>query len=101
MSTPRGFNPIGESAPGLPRHDASLPGHVPGSFAPDPGQQQSWAPNPIGSGFPGALWVGRAFIVFFIYLTLPVQLALYPVAGAPGLLCGWATFHTFRGLGIG
>ena len=38
MNTPRGYNPVGDSAPGLPRHDAPLPGHVPGQYTPIGGE---------------------------------------------------------------
>jgi hypothetical protein len=90
MDTPRGYNPVGQSAPGLPHHDAPLPGHVPGQATPI-GGAQDWAPRTgyFGPGIGAAgIWFARIFMVFAIYLTLPLQIALYPIAGAAGLLVG-------------
>ena len=97
MSYPQGFNPVGEHAPGLPRHDAPLPGHAPSSYTPAP-YQDSPAPT-YGSytgsssytgysGYAGAgspafgIWSGRFIMVCAIAITLPVQIVLYPIAGA-------------------
>jgi len=95
MDTPRGFNPVGQSAPGLPRHDAPLPGHVPG--APSLPLGGGDAPTPANGGFntaytgPGLpLWVtqpiARFFFFLWVYLFAPVVAALYPIAGAAGLV---------------
>lgn len=105
MNTPRGYNPIGQSAPGLPRHDAPLPGHVSGqSAAPGIGGAASATPFglPTGGGyFPGAIWFGRGFLLVLTYLGLPVLIPLYPIAGAPALLAGWIAHSMLRGGGMG
>jgi hypothetical protein len=90
MNTPRGFNPIGESAPGLPRHDAPLPGHVPGGPSqPLGGSDPSWTPPTsayTGPGLPAWLAkpIARCAFFLWVYLTAPLQAALYPIAGATG-----------------
>jgi len=95
MDMPRGFNPVGQSAPGLPRHDAPLPGHVPG--APSLPLGGGDAPTPANGGFntaytgPGLpLWVtqpiARFLFFLWVYLFAPVVAALYPIAGAAGLV---------------
>lgn len=114
MNTPRGYNPIGQSAPGLPRHDAPLPGHVPGAPSPqigggDAGWQRGGSgggglnPAYTGPGLP--MWltkpIMRLFFFIGVYLTAPVQAALYPIAGV-GALLGAGVLYTFaRVLGAG
>jgi len=102
MDTPRGYNPVGQSAPGLPRHDAALPGHVPGQYEPV-GGADNWAPR-VGYSGPGigaaGVWLTRIFVVFAIYLTLPIQVALYPIAGAPALLVGAAIYVASRTMDV-
>jgi hypothetical protein len=105
MNTPRGFNPVGESAPGLPRHDAPLPGHVPGQATPTPTQPENWSPS-AGYRDPGfspafGKWSGRVIMVCAIYLTLPLQVALYPIAGAAGVLAGFVVYIGLSGSGMG
>ena len=94
MNTPRGYNPVGESAPGLPRHDAPLPGHVPGQYTPTDGGND-WSPS-VGyrSGVRAKVrhLVWALILVGAVYLTLPIQVALYPIAGAAGLLVGGAFY---------
>ena len=95
MNIPRGYNPVGESAPGLPRHDAPLPGHVPGQYTPTDGGND-WSPS-VGYRDPGfgpkfGIWSGRLIFAGAVYLTLPIQVALYPIAGAAGLLVGGAFY---------
>ena len=115
METPRGYNPVGESAPGLPRHDAPIPGHVPGPYIPidvgydsmggdfnaptgggnrfsAAGLNTSYTGPGLGEGF--GKWSCRVFMVFITYLTLPLQLALYPFAGMPALAVGYFVFHS-------
>jgi peptidoglycan/LPS O-acetylase OafA/YrhL len=112
MNTPRGYNPVGESAPGLPRHDAPLPGHVPGQYTPIGGGDEwsssvggnNWSPS-VGYRDPGfspafGIWSGRIIMVCAIYLTLPIQLGLYPIAGAVGLAAGAAAYVTLNGSGM-
>ncbi len=103
MDTPRGYNPIGQSAPGLPRHDAPLPGHVPGAPSQqiggsDPGWQRPGGLNPAytGPGLPAgfAKPVMRLAFFFWVYLTGPVEAALYPIAGV-GALIGAALLAGF------
>src|SRR5438034_6945046 len=50
MSYPQGFNPVGEHAPGLPRHDAPLPGHAPSGYTPTPYQD---SPAPTCGSYTG------------------------------------------------
>jgi len=109
METPRGYNPVGQSAPGLPRHDAPLPGHVPGQYTPIGGDifgSTGGAGNEFGSGGfntsytgPGlgdgfGRWSARVFMAVTTYLTLPLQLVLYPIAGIPAFGVGYYIFHT-------
>jgi hypothetical protein len=109
LSNPLGYNPIGESAPGLPRHDKPLPGHVPGQYAPIGGDGfggGGYAPtgggnSPSSGGFndayAGSSWFGtwsaRAIMAFITYLTLPVQMALYPLAAMPAFAVGYYVLH--------
>jgi hypothetical protein len=107
MNTPRGFNPMGESAPGLPRHDAPLPGHVPGSPSqPLGGSESSWTPTNTayaGSGLPGWLTkpIARCMFFLWMYLTAPLQAALYPIAGAAGLAGAGLLYVLARAAGGG
>lgn len=94
MDGPQGFNPVGEHAPGLPRHDKGLPGHVPGTPPAVIGgdADEAWPPH-VGTGNPGfppgfGEWAGRIFVLVAMFITLPVQVALYPVAGLCGLAAG-------------
>jgi hypothetical protein len=110
MDTPRGYNPVGQSAPGLPHHDAPLPGHVPGT----PSQLLGGAdaPSPANGGFNTAYtgpglpdWATKPFIRFafflWVYLTAPVEAALYPIAGAAGLVGAGLFYLLARMMGGG
>jgi hypothetical protein len=105
MSTPQGYNPIGQHAPGLPRHDAQLPGHVSGTQFPNigGGGDEAWQPgaNYAGVDFPPwfGLWSGRFALWFAMYLTVPVQIALYPIAGAAALVAGGFAYLLFSAMG--
>jgi hypothetical protein len=104
MSTPRGHNPVAESAPGLPRHDAPPQGHAPGqSTKPGMSGDASAAPwrLPTGGYFPGAIWFGRGFLLVLSYVGLPVLIALYPIAGAPALAAGWNAHTVLHQAGMG
>jgi hypothetical protein len=101
MSYPQGFNPVGEHAPGLPRHDAPLPGHAPSGYTPTPDQDSpaptygSYTGNATyaGAGSPAfGIWSGRFIMVCAIAITLPVQIVLYPIAGTAGLAAGAAAY---------
>lgn len=96
MSTPQGYNPVGQSAPGLPRHDAGLPGHVSGSQFANIGGGEEWTQTgPRGDpGLPPAfgIWSGRVILYATMYILLPVQMALYPIAGAAALTAGTVTY---------
>jgi hypothetical protein len=91
MNEPRGFNPVGDPAPNLPRHDDGLPGHVPGTpFANiGGGADDTWAPSAgyRDPNFPSWFgeWFGRVILFVAMFITLPVQVALYPVAGMCGI----------------
>ena len=101
MSTPRGHNPVAESAPGLPRHDAPPQGHAPGqSTAPGMGGNAPWR-LPTGGYFPGAIWFGRGFLLVLSYVGLPALIALYPIAGAPALAAGWIAHTLLHRTGMG
>ncbi|HEY4339852.1 MAG TPA: hypothetical protein VGM97_07895 [Steroidobacteraceae bacterium] len=102
-NTPRGYNPIGQSAPGLPRHDVQIPGHVSGG----PSQPLGGADpsGPAGGGFNTAYtgpglpdWatkpIGRFLFFGWMYLTAPVEAAMYPIAGIAGLV-GAGVFYLF------
>jgi hypothetical protein len=96
MNTPRGFNPVGDHAAGLPRHDAPLPGHVPGQYTNTGGGSQDWSPS-VGYRDPGfgpgfGLWSARIIMYCAIYLSVPVQMALYPIAGAVALVAGGGAY---------
>jgi hypothetical protein len=110
MDTPRGYNPVGQSAPGLPRHDAPLPGHVPGGPSLHLGGAD--APSPGNGGFntaytgPGLpAWATQPFIRFafflWVYLTAPVEAALYPIAGVAGLVGAGLFYLLARMMGGG
>jgi hypothetical protein len=103
MSSPLGYNPIGQSAPGLPRHDAPLPGHVAGAYTPIGGAVDYSSPSPVyrGGGFvagsygpPSAftLWLARIFAFFATWITLPLAMTLYPLAGLVALAVGTASY---------
>ena len=106
MNEPRGFNPVGEHAPGLPRHDAPLPGHVPGQYNPGSGDDSASAGGAPFRYQPGApvlgerflaKWVAPLFVLGFIYLTVPVQMVLYPLAGAAALVTAGPVYLLFGG----
>jgi hypothetical protein len=108
MSYPQGFNRVGEHAPGLPRHDAPLPGHAPSGYTPISSEDSS-APT-YGSytgnahyadpGFSPAfgIWSGRIIMLGAIAVTLPLQVALYPIAGTVGLVAVAAAYLAHVGL---
>jgi hypothetical protein len=104
VSTPQGYNPVGQSAPGLPRHDGPLPGHVPGQYQPSADTAQpdaNWSPS-VGYRDPGfspgfGLWSARIIMFCAVWITLPVQMALYPIAGVVGLVAGVVVYRVFGG----
>ena len=89
-----GFNPVGEHAPTLPRHDAPLPGHVPGAPPVNTasGTHDASSANVAygASNLPPwfGVWFGRVVVLVVMFITLPVQVALYPVAGICGVALG-------------
>jgi hypothetical protein len=110
MNTPRGYNPIGESAPGLPRHDAALPGHTPGSPSQPLGGADPSGPGNggfntayTGPGLPA--WFAKPIVRFaffvWMYLTAPIEAALYPIAGAAGLAGAGLFYLLARAVGGG
>ena len=105
MSDPLGYNPIGQSAPGLPRHDAPLPGHVGGSYTPIGGAAEYSSPAPSYRGSYGgggyaysgppsafATWLARIFAFFATWVTLPLAMMLYPLAGVVAVVVGTAGY---------
>ena len=111
MSTPQGYNPIGQFAPGLPRHDGSLPGHVPGQYMPPADMSGStqpdtnWSPS-VGYRDPGfspgfGLWSARIIMLCAVWISLPLQMGLYPLAGAVGLAAGFIVFAAIGGASTG
>lgn len=89
METSRGYNPVGQSAPGLPCHDAPLPGHVPGQYNPIGGDSfGSMSGGQAGGGDyvhrpadPGlgdwfGKWSARVFMAFATYLSIPPDWAV-------------------------
>ena len=104
MSTPQGYNPIGQHAPGVARHDAPLQGHVPGTPFPNigGGSDEAWPPPVSGGGvaFPPWFgeWYGRIVLIATMYLTLPLQIAFYPIAGVVGVAAGGVTYLVFGSL---
>jgi hypothetical protein len=108
MNEPRGFNPVGDHAPGLPQHDRRLPGHVPSEYTPL-GESQ-----PIDSGIPmrqaytgpalpmfNSPWFARCAFFGWVYLTAPIEAALYPIAGVAALAGAGAGYVLGRLLGGG
>ena len=100
------FNPVGQSAPGLPRHDAPLPGHVPGQYNPIGGSDDFGSAGGgfnvyRGQGLGSGIWSTRVIMAFATYLTLPMQLVLYPIAAMPAFGAGYFIFHTRLATGVG
>jgi hypothetical protein len=46
-----------------------------------------------GLGEAFGKWSTRIFMAFFTYLTTPVLMVLYPIAGAPALFVGYQVLH--------
>jgi len=94
VSTPQGYNPIGQHAPGVARHDAPLPGHVAGTPFPNigGGADEAWQPHVYNgaANFPPWFgeWSGRLILWCAMYLTVPLQMALYPIAGIAAVVAG-------------
>ena len=93
MNEPRGFNPVGDHAPGLPQHDRRLPGHVPSANAPVGENQQIDGGMPLRQAYTGPAlpifmspWFARCAFFGWVYLTAPIEAGLYPIAGAAGIL---------------
>jgi hypothetical protein len=112
MNTPLGHNPIGQHAAGLPRHDAGLPGHVPGMPTAQLGGGGAAFPTAGGGGAGGVYGGGvlpdsitrpLARCIFFgwVYLTAPLQAALYPMAGLAGAAGAGLLYLYARMLGGG
>src|ERR1051325_9905162 len=101
MNEPRGYNPVGDHAAGLPQHDRGLPGHVSGSAFPNiGGGEEAWSPTPANAGnapYPEGFgnWSARVILYVTMYLTLPLQVALYPIAGAAGVGAGLVFYLLF------
>lgn len=108
MNEPRGFNPVGDHAPGLPQHDRRLPGHVPSGYAPigeslpiDNGilKRQAYT----GPALPifNSPWFARCAFFGWVYLTTPIEAGLYPIAGAAGILGAGLGYFLARMFGGG
>jgi hypothetical protein len=105
---PLGFNPVGEHAPGLPQHDKPLPGHVSGAQtliggddAGSDGGVASYKTGDPGLPLGFGVWSGRVILVVVTYLTLPIQLGLYPIAGVLAFIAGYIVFHANLATGVG
>jgi hypothetical protein len=109
METPRGYNPVAQPAPGLPRHDAPLPGHAPIQFDPLVNSDTfGWTANGYNVNYRGpglgdafGKWSCRFIMAFITYLILPMQLVLYPVAGMPAFAAGYFIDHAGLAAGAG
>jgi hypothetical protein len=82
-----------------------VPGHVSGTPFPNigGGTDEAWPPPGAGGGavnFPPWFgeWYGRIVLVATMYLTLPLQIALYPVAGVAGVAAGGVFYLLFGSL---
>ena len=107
MNEPRGFNPVGDHAPGLPQHDRRPPGHVPSEYAPI-GESQPDYGIPARQAYTGPAlpmfnnpWFLRCAFFGWVYLTAPIEAGLYPIAGAAGILGAAIGYFLARMLGGG
>lgn len=108
MNEPRGFNPVGDHAPGLPQHDRRLPGHVPSAYAPigdsqpiDDGSLRRQAYTGPALPIFNSPWFIRCFFFGWVYLTAPIEAGLYPIAGAAGALGAAIGYFLARAQGGG
>src|SRR5262249_36664124 len=59
-----------------------------------------WYRDPgFGPGF--GRWCGRILMIFTVWLTVPLQMALYPIAGAAALVAALPVYAVLRAAGIG
>src|ERR1700722_15303393 len=100
MNEPRGFNPVGDHAPGLPQHDRRLPGHVPSAYTPIGDSQQIDDGIAMRQAYTGPAlpifqspWFARCAFFGWVYLTAPIEAGLYPIAGEAGILCNSVGYH--------
>ena len=106
MSSPLGYNPIGESAPGLPQHDRGLPGHVPSPYTPISSPDTTSYGRSYGGSAGGAVAYGppsamgrllaRVFAAVVLWALLPRWSALYPLVTGAGLVAGGVMFGLLR-----
>lgn len=108
MNDPRGFNPVGDHAPGLPQHDRRLPGHVPSANTPLGENPQIDGGIPLRQAYTGPAlpifkspWFARCAFFGWVYLTAPIEAGLYPIAGAAGILGAGIGYVLARMLGGG
>jgi len=111
MNTPRGWNPVGEHAPGLPDHTQPIPGHRSGGPGANIGDGID-PPRPENGGFntkmtgPGIpLWMAKPIAKLFMYMLMavlaPMMACLYPIAGVAGVTGGAVGYLLARMLGGG
>jgi hypothetical protein len=108
MNQPRGFNPVGDHAPGLPQHDRRLPGHVPSDYTPV-GESQSIdygiskRQAYTGPALPmfKSPWFVRCAFFGWVYLTAPIEAGLYPIAGVAAVAGAGVGYFLGRLLGGG
>jgi hypothetical protein len=80
---------------------------VPGTYVPigggPSGGDGSFAVGYRDPGFgPGfGRWCGRVLMILTIWLTIPLQMALYPIAGAAALVAALPVYVILRAGGIG
>ena len=108
MNEPRGFNPVGDHAPGLPQHDRRLPGHVPSEYTPlhqgqpiDGGLSMRQAYTGPALPLFKSPWFMRCAFFGWVYLTAPIEAGLYPIAGAAGVAGATIGYFLARILGGG
>ena len=108
MNETRGFNPVGDHAPGLPQHDRRLPGHVPSAYTPIGESQQVDHGIPMRQAYTGPAlsifkspWFARCAFFGWVYLTAPIEAGLYPIGGAAAILGAGIGYSLARMLGGG
>ena len=105
METPRGYNPVGQSAPGcratMRRFRAMSRGNTTLLAATTFGSAGGGFNVYRGQGLGSGIGSTRVIMAFATYLTLPIQLGLYPIAAMPAFGAGYFIFHARLATGVG